>query len=402
VGHFKIFAVFNSTASNIGLSWWSHDVGGYKNGIEDSELYLRYVQLAAFSPIFRFSAKRGAYYKREPWRWDMKTYTIVKDYCKLRHRLIPYIYTESYKYHTTCLPIIQPLYYYYPELFDEPIYRNEYYFGSQLLVAPITKAKDNIMDRAVEKIFLPKGIWYDFKTGKKYAGNKHYISFYKDEDYPVFAKAGSIIPMTVLEGNINNTNSPKKMELDIFPGNSSVYRMYEDDGLSALHEEGYYIITAIDFNYESDNYNLSIHPVEGKTGIIPDTRDYVIKFRNTRTPEQVNVFMNGKLVDNFISYSDDNDFIVEVKNVDTRRQLDISCLGNNIEIDAARIVNEDINEIISDLKIETLLKERLASIIFSDKPVNKKRIAVKKLKKAGLDEIFIKMFLKLLEYMEEI
>ena len=77
----KYLPYFNSTASNLGLSFWSHDVGGYKGGVEDCELYYRHVQLATFSPIFRFSAKRGAYYKREPWRWDMKTYTIVKNYC---------------------------------------------------------------------------------------------------------------------------------------------------------------------------------------------------------------------------------------------------------------------------------------------------------------------------------
>ena len=377
----KYLPYFNSTASNIGLSFWSHDVGGYKSGIEDSELYLRHVQFATFSPIFRFSAKRGAYYKREPWRWDTKTYTIVKEYSKLRHRLIPYIYTESYKYHKTCLPLVQPLYYYYPELFDEPIYRNEYYFGSQLLVAPITKPKDNIMDRAIEKIFLPKGIWYDLKTGKKFIGNKHYVSFFKDEDYPVFAKAGSIIPLACLDDNINNTSSPKKMELQIFPGNSSSYRLYEDDGVTSLHKEGYYIITAIDFNYASDNYTLSISPVEGKTGIISDSRDYIVRFKNTRMPEKVTVILNNKIYENFSTKIDDNDFVIEIKNVDTRRQLEINCLGNNIEISAARILNEDINEIISDLKIETLLKERLASIIFSNLSTKKKRIAVRKLKK---------------------
>ena len=109
---------FNSTASNIGMSWWSHDVGGFKGGIEDRELYLRHAELATFSPIFRLSAKRGNYYKREPWRWDVKTYTIVKDYCKLRQKLIPYLYTENYKYYKNCLPIIEPLYYYYPEIFE--------------------------------------------------------------------------------------------------------------------------------------------------------------------------------------------------------------------------------------------------------------------------------------------
>lgn len=398
----KYLPFFNSTASNIGISWWSHDVGGYKGGIEDSELYLRYAELATYSPIFRFSARRGAYYKRAPWRWDMKTYTIVKDYCKLRHKLIPYIYTENYKYYKTCLPLIQPLYYYFPEIFDEPDYRNEYYFGTELLVAPITKPKDDVMNRSVEKIFLPKGTWYEFKTGKKFIGGKRYIAFYKDEDYPVFAKAGSIIPLGKLDENINNTNPPKVMEIDVFPGSSNVYRLYEDDGISSLYEEGYYIITAIDFNYAKDNYVLSIQPVEGKTGIIPDNRDYRIRFRNTRNPERIRVEINNEQVTNFATFNEDNDFIIEVKNVDTKKQLVVNCVGNNMEIEAVRIINEDINEIISDLQIETLLKERIGAIIFSNLPINKKRIQIRKLKNTGLDPIFIKMFLKLLEYVSEI
>ncbi len=398
----KYLPFFNSTASNIGLSWWSHDVGGYKNGIEDSELYLRYAEFSTYNPIFRFSAKRGAYYKREPWRWDMKTYTIVKDYCKLRQKLIPYIYTENYKYYKTCLPVIEPLYYYYPEIFDEPDYRNEYYFGTELLVSPITKPKDEVMNRSVEKIFLPKGVWYDFKTGKKFIGNKRYVSFFKDEDYPVFAKAGCIIPLAKLDENINNTNPPKAMDIDIFPGSSNVYRLYEDDGISSLYEEGYYIITAIDFDYSQDNYVLSIHPVEGKTGIIPDYRDYFIRFRNTREPERVIVEINGEIVTNYNSYPDENDFLVEVKGVDTKKSLTVTCSGSNIEIEASRIINEDINEIISDLKIETILKEQIGAIMFSNLPINKKRISIRKLKSVGLDPLFIAMFIRLLEFMEEV
>ena len=373
---------------------------GFKGGIEDGELYLRHAELATFSPIFRLSAKRGVYYKREPWRWDVKTYTIVKDYCKLRQKLIPYLYTENYKYHKTCLPVVQPLYYYYPELFDEPDYRNEYYFGTELLVAPITEPKDTIMNRAIEKVFLPKGLWYNFTTGKKFVGNKRYTLFFKDEDYPVYAKAGSIIPIAKLDENINNTNPPKGMEIDIFPGSSNVYRLYEDDGLSSLYEEGYYIITAIDFNYAKDNYNLSIHPVEGKTGIIPDERDYFIRFRNTREPEKISVSINNNSISNYISYIDDNDFIIEINGVDTKKQLDVSCMGKDIEVDAARIINEDINEIISDLQIETLVKERVGAIIFGNMSKSKKRIAIRKLKNTGLDPLFIKMFLKLLEYVE--
>ena len=396
----KYLPYFNSTASNIGLSWWSHDIGGFKGGIEDGELYLRYAELATFSPIFRFSAKRGAYYKREPWNWDIKTYTIVKDYCKLRHKLIPYLYTENYKYHKTCLPVVEPLYYYYPELFDEPDFRNEYYFGTELLVSPITEPKDTVMNRAIERIFLPKGVWYDFTTGKKFVGNKRYTLFFKDEDYPVYAKSGSIIPIAKLDENINNTNPPKGMEVNIFPGSSNVYRLYEDDGYSSLYEEGYYIITAIDFNYAKDEYDLSIHPVEGKTGIIPDERDYFIRFRNTREPENISVSINKETIKNYTTYTEDNDFIIEIKGVDTKKQLNISCFGKDLEIDAARIINEDINQIISDVPIETLIKERVGAIMFSNMPINKKRIAIRKLKSTGLNPLFIKMFLKLLEYME--
>lgn len=394
---------FNATASNIGISWWSHDVGGYKKGIEDSELYLRHVQLATFSPIFRFSAIRGAYYKREPWMWDIKTYTIVKDYCNLRHRLIPYIYSENFAYYRNGLPLIQPLYYNNPVIYDEPKYKNEYHFGSQFLIAPITDPKDLIMNRAVERIYLPEGKWYDFKTGKRFNGDKRYVVFYKDEDYPIYVKAGAIVPMAVLRKNRNDVSIPNEMEIHVFPGKSNIYKLYEDDGISNLYKEGYYTITAIDYNYLNNNYTLIIHPIEGKTGILPKLRDYKIRFRNTKESAHVEAFINNDSAQNRIEkYVDDNDFVVEVFDVDTTKQLTINCKGKDIEIDAVRIINEDINSIISDLNIQTVLKEKIASIIFSNLDISKKRIAIKKLNKEGLDSTFIKMFMKLLEYVAEI
>ncbi len=397
----RFLPFFNSTASNIGVSWWSHDVGGYQDGIEDNELYLRSVQFATFSPIFRFSSKHGHYYKREPWRWDIETFNIVKTYCILRHRLIPYIYAEGYKYHKTGLPLIQPLYYQNPEIYDEPLYKNEYYFGGELFVAPITVKKDRVMNRAIEKIFLPSGIWYDFNTGKKFPGNKRYVTFYKDEDYPVFAKAGSIIPLADLEENINVTNPPKKMEIHVFPGKSNSYKLYEDDGYSSLFEQGYYIMTHIDYNYLQNNYTLIIRPIEGKSGIIPDKRDYKIRFRNTRQADDVITYI-GKDVVITNNYVEDNDFIVEVKDVPTTSQLTINCKGKDIEIDAVRIINEEVDSIISDLQIETRLKEKIANIFFSEETIKKKRILIRKLKKDGLESIFVRMFLKLLEYIKDI
>lgn len=77
----KTIPYINTSAANIGVSWWSHDVGGFMGGMEDGELYLRWIQLGCFSPIFRISVNEGRYYKREPWRWDVKTFQIVKNIC---------------------------------------------------------------------------------------------------------------------------------------------------------------------------------------------------------------------------------------------------------------------------------------------------------------------------------
>lgn len=397
----KILPFFNSTSSNLGLSWWSHDIGGYKDGVEDAELYARYVQLGTFSPIFRFSAKYGKYYKREPWKWDIKTLNIVKYYCELRHRLIPYLYSEAYKYHKIGLPLVQPLYYQYPDIYDEIEFKNEYYFGTELFIAPITKKSDVVMNRSVLNLFLPSGIWYEFKTGKKYLGDRRYILFYKDEDYPVFAKCGSIIPLADFEKNINVTNPPKTMEIHVFPGQSNSYNLYEDDGYTNLYQEGYYLLTRIDYNYLANNYTLIIRPLEGKVGIIPETRNYRIRFRNTREAEDVLCYIENDKIECTCEV-DDTDFVVTVNDVPTNKQLTINCKGKDIEIDATRLVNEDIEAIISDLQIKTALKEQIGNIIFSNMTIDKKRIEIRKLSRKGLDRIFINMFIKLLEYVAQI
>lgn len=386
-----------SNAYNCGLSWWSHDIGGFKGGIEDSELYLRYVQFGTFAPIFRFASSYGHYYKREPWRWNNQILRVVTEYLNLRIRLSSYLYSEGYKYYKLGIPIFMPLYHVVPSIIDEIDYKNEYYFGSELLVAPITTTKDKAMQRSVEKIYLPNGTWYDFKTGKRFNGNTRYVMFFNDDEYPVFAKKGSIIPLYVPDENINNIGVAKSLEIHIFPGESNIYNLYEDDGISSLYKEGYYIVTRLDYNYLQNNYTLIIRPFEGKSGIIPDTRNYKIRFRNTRTATDVKVLVEDKEIA-FTSYSDGSDFVVEVSDAPTVKQITIICRGKDIEIDATRILNEDIDGIISDIPVETILKEKIANIMFSEADYRDKRISVKKLKKEGLDDLFIRMLLRLLEY----
>ena len=398
----KLLPFFNSTAANIGVSWWSHDIGGYKGGTEDAELFMRYVQLGVYSPILRLSSDTGKYYKREPWKWDAKTYKIVHDYLKIRHRLIPYIYSEAKKYSSFGSPLIQPLYYKYPETYDEPLYKNEFYYGSELFVCPITTPKDEIMNRVVHRIFLPNGVWYDFKTGKKFTGGNRYVTFYKDEDYPVYAKTGAIIPLAKLDPqNINDTSAPKTLEIQIFPGRSNTYKMYEDDGTSSMYKEGYSFTTEINYYYKEDDFSVSIEPIEGKLGIIPEKRNYIIRFRNTKFTDGVQVFQDEVNV-KCKRYTDENDFVIEFNDINTTSKVFVYCKGKDIEIDANRVINEDLEGIITDLKIKTSLKEEIDKIIFSDSNIKAKRIAIRKLRRKGLPSIFIRMFMKLLEYIEEV
>ena len=386
-------------AANIGVSWWSHDVGGNHGGIEDGELYLRYVQLSTFGPILRFHGARGKYYKKEPWVWDAKTESITADYLRLRHRLIPYIYTEAYNYTRAGTPLIQPFYYNYMWVYDDDLYKNQYYFGSQLLVCPILEPKDPVMNRTIHRFFVPDGVWYDLVTGKKFPGNKKYISFFREDDYPVFAHAGSIIPFSN-RSDYNNIGLPTDLEIQIFPGVSNTYTLFEDDGITSLYKEGYYLKTSIDYNYLRNNYTVIIRSIDGKSGIVPERRNYKMVFRNTKQADSVMVYFNAeKLQSN--NYVDGNDFIVEVSGVPTIGQLTINCKGKDIEIDAVRLINDDLESILVDLKINTYLKEEIDSIIFGDLSYEKKRIAIKKLKSKGLSKEHIGLFVKLLDYINE-
>ena len=257
------------------------------------------------------------------------------------------------------------------------------------------------MNRTIHRFYIPDGIWYDFVTGKKFTGNKKYISFFKDEDYPVFAHAGSIIPLSN-RSDYNNVGLPTDMEIQIFPGLSNSYSLYEDDGISSLYKDGYYLKTNIDYNYLKDNYTLIIRSIDGKSGIVPPKRNYKMVFRNTKEAEDISVYFGTDPVTNYDSYVDGNDFIIELKDIPTIGQLTITCKGKNIEIDAARIINDDVKSILLDLKIHTYLKEKIADIMFSNKQISQKRVEIRKMKNDGLSKEYINLFLKLLEYLADV
>ena len=163
------------------------------------------------------------------------------------------------------------------------------------------------------------------------------------------------------------------------------------------------MLTLIDYNYLPNNYTVIIRPLEGKSGIIADKRNYKIRFRNTKKSSGVTAFIRDIKID-CETYVEGPDFIVEVKDVPTTQQLTINCKGKDIEIDAIRIIMEDIEEIISDLPIQTKVKEQIYALFLSDLPISKKRIIVRKMGagRNGLETKYVQLFIKLLEYISQV
>ena len=381
-------------AANIGVAWLSSDVNGNYGGVEDEELYVRAIEQATFGTIVRFNAPRGRYYRKEPWRWNAKTLEIVSRFLKLRHRLIPYLYTLAYRYHTNGSLVIRPLTYKYPWVYDDNTYKYEYLLGRDILVSPIITKKDTLINRTIHCVFIPDGVWYDFITGKKFPGNKEYISFYRDEDYPIFIRRGGIIPLTNDKEKFNEVDNPKSLEIHIFPGESNTFDMYEDNP----NDPSKYLITQIDYNYLPSNYTVIIRTTDGDNkDVVEAKRNYKIRFRNTKQAKDVICYFNDSQIKT-IGYVDDSDFIVEINDVPSKGQITLNCKGKDIEIDAMRFINDDIDSILLDLPVNTVLKEQISTIMFSDLPVKRKRIEIRKLRKYNLGREYIKLFLKLLEY----
>ena len=213
------------------------------------------------------------------------------------------------------------------------------------------------------------------------------------EDYPVFVKAGAIIPESI---NIKE-EIPTTLEVLVYPLSDGEYSLYEDDGFSNNYKNGLYMITKFNYHYEEDNYTCKISKENGRN--LVSTRSYLIRFKNIKNITKVTI--NDKNI-KYNYYYDKDDFIVEVKNLLIGRNLEINIKGKDSLVSSVSLVNEEIKEILYDINITTKLKEQIDKVLFSDIDVRKKRIAIRKLKRKGLDSKYIKIFINLLEYIQKI
>ena len=268
---------FTATATNIGFGHWSHDIGGHMSGVEEPELYTRWVQFGVFSPIFRLHSCSNLYAIREPWRFEPPYRPILSDFMRLRAKLIPYLYTSAYLNYAANRPLIHPLYYALPKKEEAYQSKNTYFFGSELLVHPVTHRMDSVSRRTLETFYLPPGIWTNFFTGERLIGDRtHTVPFALDEQ-GVYAKAGAIIP---LDGDAtrNGAPLPSHLEVHVFAGDSNVYTLYEDDGLSNkyLQEEGF--TTTFTYTEHNGRISLRIIPSASAPDYMPNERSYTVRF----------------------------------------------------------------------------------------------------------------------------
>lgn len=262
----KLQPYFTANASNVGYTWWSHDIGGHVAGKGDGELYTRWVQFGTFSPINRLHSNNLSWSK-EPWLYGDRAEKISTDFLRLRHRLLPYLYTANIRTARDGEPLVAPMYYrdHSPLAYRA---KNQYYFGSELVVAPVvTKMKPD--GYSVTDVYLPEGKWTDFFTGEIYRGGRVYKMRTPLDRMPVFAKAGAIIPMIAKrDGNSQKFDS---LEVKVYAGEGE-YRMFDEGGFTDFkltETEGGYLLTINDDNNpQKADYKVTFVDREEETVIL--------------------------------------------------------------------------------------------------------------------------------------
>jgi alpha-glucosidase (family GH31 glycosyl hydrolase) len=305
----------NIKGGNCGV-YWSHDIGGYMPqgpaGYPPSgELFARWLQLGAVSPVFRVHAKKAAYWtppcnpgdfdqgSRLPWEWGDTVLRSARISIQLRYKLLPYIYTMTRNAHDTGMPLCRGLYLEYPQ--SDKSYRfDEYLFGDNFLAAPILNASDEGTDAKTSRnLWLPKGDWYDYFTNKLYQGNQDISVIKSLFQFPLFVKAGSIIPMSPYR---NYSGAPLDTLLIVAytPTKSSktTFNLYEDDGESFLFEQNQFRWVKLSYEYTNHiEQKIVIHKALGSFQGNVTQRVYKIQIVNTTKPKIVSI--NGHIFTNW-------------------------------------------------------------------------------------------------------
>jgi alpha-glucosidase len=296
---------------NIGMSgvpFVGSDVGGFHENA-DAELFIRWIQLGVFIPLFRGHSEFNSN-DHEPWSFGENALKIIKKYIELRYKLIPYLYNEFYNTSKSGLPIMKPLILEYP--FDNNVINlnDEFLFGENILVCPVTKP-------SIEKksVYIPEGIWYNFWTGKKLTGKSYVIINSPIDTIPIFIKESTLLPLAPVM-NYTQEKIIETLKIKVYPGNGK-YEFYEDDGITNDYKLNKFNLISFETNNNNNYLFLKIQYL--KRNYSSDRKNFEFEFINTNIKPK-NIILNNtiKLQYSFKSKNlkfliDDNNLLNEVK-----------------------------------------------------------------------------------------
>ncbi len=235
-----------------GIGYMHADAGGF-SFVEaaNPELYTRWLQFAAFTPVFRPHADEIV--APEPVTWSKEVQANVKPSIDLRYQMLPYNYTLAWENMATGIPMARPMFVEYENIPDTLI--TQYMWGKNLLVSPVLKS-----GQTERTTYLPDGKWYNFHSEKVFEGNHWATEELKPDKIPVYVKGGSVIPKVEVMQNTKGYPTTNKLELTYYYQEGKVLgTVYFDDGKTkdAFNEDAYRLLS-IDGEESTAQINMSI------------------------------------------------------------------------------------------------------------------------------------------------
>jgi alpha-glucosidase (family GH31 glycosyl hydrolase) len=251
---------FTARGGNVLIDYISHDIGGFHGARIDFNLYARWIEFGTFSPLLRMHSAHANPMEgnmRMPWLYGDEGVALMKKYFTLRTQLIPYLYTYTWLAHRDSVPILRPLYFENPQAGESYKHPHEYFFGPEMLVAPVVDPTGNLT------FYLPAGHWINFFTGKRYQGDTTFTEHFDVADTPVFVREGSIIP----EQPPSEYSDAKPLDtviLNVYGGGQGYFDLYEDDGISLDYGKGESSLTHMTYSTDPNKlHRLVISPAQG-------------------------------------------------------------------------------------------------------------------------------------------
>ena len=278
---------FTATAANVGFGYWSHDIGGHLNGEVSPELYTRWIQFGIFSPILRTHTTKNPDAERRIWAYPTEYFRVMRQAFMLRYAMIPYIYTAARQAYDTGVAPVHPLYYDWPADSAAYDFADEYGFGPDMIVRPITAPMSPDTLLAHQRLWLPPGDWYEWFTGTRLHGPAVVTRAFALDEMPVYVRAGAIIPMATTA--LRSDAQPKNLlALTVFPGDSGNTGVYQDAGDDLGYQRGKFAWTPVSQRRDADGkVHLHIGPTTGEFEGLPARRGYVIQLVGSWPPRRV-------------------------------------------------------------------------------------------------------------------